>query len=139
MMIMEATTACASGTGRDGAIHAFDPLDVSAVLAEQNIEFATGSFGENSTRRTTTKYKGRITPEEFGEIVIRSRRRQKGNEATRSRVRQKVMPTWGTTSITVSCMFYQTAGSNAEVNNRIKRLPLKRRKDQEPLTKPSQS
>lgn len=51
------------------------PSDVSTVLAEQNIESATGSFGENSdeTYQYTMKYKGRrITPEEFGEIVIRS-------------------------------------------------------------------
>ena len=40
-----------------------------------NIESATGSFGENSneTYQYTMKYKGRlITPEEFGDIVIRS-------------------------------------------------------------------
>ena len=51
------------------------PSDVTQVLAEQNIESATGSFGENSdeTYQYTMKYKGRlITPEEFGEIVIRS-------------------------------------------------------------------
>ena len=51
------------------------PSDVTSVLAEQNIESATGSFGENSdeTYQYTMKYKGRlITPEEFGEIVIRS-------------------------------------------------------------------
>jgi multidrug efflux pump subunit AcrB len=48
------------------------PSDVTQVLAEQNIESATGSFGENSdeTYQYTMKYKGRlITPEEFGEIV----------------------------------------------------------------------
>ena len=48
---------------------------VTQVLAEQNIESATGSFGENSdeTYQYTMKYKGRlITPEEFGDIVIRS-------------------------------------------------------------------
>ena len=51
------------------------PSDVTAVLAEQNIESATGSFGENSdeTYQYTMKYTGRlITPEEFGDIVIRS-------------------------------------------------------------------
>lgn len=51
------------------------PSDVTAVLAEQNIESATGAFGENSTEtyQYTMKYKGRlIQPEEFGDIVIRS-------------------------------------------------------------------
>ena len=51
------------------------PSDITGVLAEQNIESATGSFGENSneTYQYTMKYKGRlITPEEFGDIVIRS-------------------------------------------------------------------
>lgn len=51
------------------------PSDVTAVLAEQNIEAATGSIGENSkeTYQYTMKYTGRLlTPEEFGEIVIRS-------------------------------------------------------------------
>ena len=51
------------------------PSDITGVLAEQNIESATGSFGENSdeTYQYTMKYTGRlITPEEFGDIVIRS-------------------------------------------------------------------
>lgn len=51
------------------------PSDVTAVLAEQNIESAAGTFGENSenTFQYTMKYRGRkMTPEEFGEIVIRA-------------------------------------------------------------------
>lgn len=38
------------------------PSDVTQVLAEQNIESATGSFGENSdeTYQYTMKYKGRL-------------------------------------------------------------------------------
>ena len=51
------------------------PSDVTGVLSEQNIEAATGSFGESSenTFQYTMKYRGRkMTPEEFGEIVIRS-------------------------------------------------------------------
>ena len=51
------------------------PSDVTSVLAEQNIESATGSLGENSdeTYQYTMKYSGRLlTPEEFGDIVIRS-------------------------------------------------------------------
>ena len=52
-----------------------DSVRYHRVLAEQNIESATGSFGENSdeTYQYTMKYTGRlITPEEFGDIVIRS-------------------------------------------------------------------
>lgn len=51
------------------------PSDISAVLASQNIEAATGSFGENhaNARQYTMKYRGRFsTPEEFGELVIKS-------------------------------------------------------------------
>lgn len=51
------------------------PSDISAVLAHQNIEAATGSFGENhdNAREYTMKYRGRhSTPEEFGELVIKS-------------------------------------------------------------------
>ena len=61
-------------TGRDGTVQLI-PSDITGVLAEQNIESATGSFGENSdeTYQYTMKYTGRlITPEEFGDIVIRS-------------------------------------------------------------------
>lgn len=51
------------------------PGDITAVLAKQNIEAATGAFGENhdNTFQYTMKYRGRFsTPEEFGNLVIRS-------------------------------------------------------------------
>lgn len=51
------------------------PDDISAVLARQNIEAATGSFGANhpTTNEYTMKYRGRLsTAEEFGELVIKS-------------------------------------------------------------------
>ncbi|MDE6857861.1 MAG: efflux RND transporter permease subunit, partial [Alistipes sp.] len=51
------------------------PSDITYALAEQNIESAAGSFGEMSDNafQYTMKYRGRkMTPEEFGEIVIRS-------------------------------------------------------------------
>ncbi|MDH6342729.1 HAE1 family hydrophobic/amphiphilic exporter-1 [Parabacteroides sp. PFB2-12] len=51
------------------------PDDIAGVLAEQNIEAATGSFGENSgsTFEYTMKYRGRLmTPEAFGEIIIKA-------------------------------------------------------------------
>ena len=57
------------------AQHHLIPSDIAGILAEQNIEAATGSFGENSgsTYEYVMKYRGRkLTPEEFGEIVISS-------------------------------------------------------------------
>lgn len=51
------------------------PSDVSAALAEQNIEAAPGAFGEqgNQTFQYTMKYKGRLQDAtEFENIVIRA-------------------------------------------------------------------
>lgn len=51
------------------------PADINSALAAQNIEAATGAFGENhdNTYTYTMKYRGRLsTPEQFGNIVIRS-------------------------------------------------------------------
>lgn len=51
------------------------PSDVTMALAEQNIEAATGTLGENSdvAFQYTLKYRGRLmTPEEIGDIVLRS-------------------------------------------------------------------
>ena len=114
------------------------PSDVSAVLAEQNIESATGSFGENSdeTYQYTMKYKGRrITPEEFGEIVIRSTddgQVLKLKDIAAIELGQESYAYSGTTDghNGISCMLFQTAGSNAtEVNNRINDFLEEARKD----------
>ena len=51
------------------------PSDVSAILAEQNIEAAPGQFGERGEQsfQYIMKYKGRlVTPEEFEDIVIKA-------------------------------------------------------------------
>lgn len=51
------------------------PDDISALLAGQNIEAATGSFGENHDNANvyTMKYRGRFTTaEEFGNMVVKS-------------------------------------------------------------------
>ena len=51
------------------------PSDVSAVLAEQNIEAAPGSLGEqgDQTFQYTLRYKGRMQqPEEFENMVIKA-------------------------------------------------------------------
>ena len=51
------------------------PSDISGVLAEQNIEAAPGTFGEQSdvAYEYAMRYTGRLkTPEEFGNIIITS-------------------------------------------------------------------
>ncbi|MBR6263383.1 MAG: efflux RND transporter permease subunit [Prevotella sp.] len=55
--------------------HGLMPSDISAALAEQNIEAAPGSFGEQSkvAYEYVMRYKGRLkTAEEFGDIIISS-------------------------------------------------------------------
>jgi HAE1 family hydrophobic/amphiphilic exporter-1 len=57
------------------AQHNLMPSDVSAALADQNIEAAPGQFGENggTTFQYVMRYRGRlITPEEFNKIIIRA-------------------------------------------------------------------
>ena len=114
------------------------PSDVTSVLAEQNIESATGSFGENSaaTYQYTMKYAGRlITPEEFGDIVIRST-----DDGEVLKLKDIATVELGQDSYAynggmdghpgVSCMIYQTAGSNAtEVNQNIDKLLAEASKD----------
>lgn len=49
------------------------PSDISGALAEQNIEAAPGSFGEQSNTKYeyTMRYKGRLkTEKEYGDIII---------------------------------------------------------------------
>ncbi len=51
------------------------PSDVSAALAEQNVEAAPGSFGErgNQTFQYTIRYKGRLQEaNEFEKIVVKA-------------------------------------------------------------------
>lgn len=114
------------------------PADVTAVLAEQNIESATGSFGENSeeTYQYTMKYKGRLVqPEEFGEIVIRST-----DDGEVLKLKDIADLELGEISYAykggvdghngISCMIFQTAGSNAtEVNQQIDEFLEEARKD----------
>ena len=57
------------------AQYKLNPTDVSAALAEQNIEAAPGQFGEkgNQTFQYTIRYKGRLQQsEEFENIVIKA-------------------------------------------------------------------
>ena len=97
------------------------PSDVTAALSEQNIESATGTLGENSenTFQYTMKYRGRYeTPEEFGQIVIRSL-----PDGEVLRLKDVADIELGSESYAykgytnghpgVSTMIFQTAGSNA--------------------------
>lgn len=97
------------------------PADVSQALAEQNIEAAPGTIGEreNQTFQYTLKYRGRLqTPEEFGEIVIRA---TPDGEVLHLKDIANVelgRLTYGFTNrmnghLAVSCIVFQTAGSNA--------------------------
>jgi len=57
------------------ATYGLVPADVSAALAEQNVEAAPGKFGENSSQafQYVIKYKGRLkTTEEFENIIIKA-------------------------------------------------------------------
>lgn len=97
------------------------PSDVTAALSAQNIESATGSFGENyeGVFQYTMRYKGRlVTPEEFGDIVVRANadgtllrlkeiaRVELGDEAYNYRSLTNGHPG-------AMFMVYQTSGSNA--------------------------
>ena len=97
------------------------PSDITSVLQQQNIEAATGAFGENHPNafQYTMKYRGRYsTPEEFGNIVVRALPGgevlhlrevadiQLGDEAYSYKSRINSHP--GSVMIV-----YQTAGSNA--------------------------
>src|SRR5699024_7435342 len=57
------------------ATYGVTPSDISAALAEQNIEAAPGKFGQNGAQsfQYVIKYKGRLkTVEEFENIVLRT-------------------------------------------------------------------
>ncbi|MBR6540295.1 MAG: efflux RND transporter permease subunit, partial [Bacteroidales bacterium] len=107
------------------AQHSLNPSDISAILAEQNIEAATGTFGKDSDAafQYTMKYKGRIfMPEEMGEIVIRA-----NEDGTLLKLKDVAKIELGAESYAyhgytngapgVLCMVYQTAGSNATAVN----------------------
>lgn len=97
------------------------PADINAVLAEQNIEAATGSLGENSSQpfKYTMKYSGRLERvEQFENIVIAS-------TPTGEVLRLKDVATVELGALNyeftetmngcagTTCMVFQTAGSNA--------------------------
>ncbi len=97
------------------------PSDISAILAEQNIEAAPGQFGEqgNQSFQYVLTYKGRLqTPEEFGDMVISAN--SDGSILYLKDVADIELGrlTYGFKNFqnghpAVSSMIYQTAGSNA--------------------------
>ncbi len=104
------------------------PSDVTAALAEQNIESAPGAFGEqgNQSFQYTMRYKGRLTDEkEFSDIIIRAT--PDGEILRLGDVADVELGrlTYGFNSTTnghtgVAAMVMQSAGSNAtEVVNEI--------------------
>lgn len=57
------------------SVYGVTPIDVTNALNEQNIDAAPGVFGENDNQsfQYVITYKGRLqTPEEFGNIIIKS-------------------------------------------------------------------
>lgn len=103
------------------ALHNLMPSDVSAALAEQNVEAAPGQFGErgNQSFQYIMRYKGRLqTTEEFENIVIRA---TPDGEILRLRdiaTLELGRLTYGFNNNVnghpgVTAIIYQTAGSNA--------------------------
>ena len=107
------------------------PTDLTGVLAQQNIEAAPGSVGENSDNayQYTFRYKGRLkTPEEFGDMIIKSTQ-----DGQTIRVKDVARVEMGALSYSVASelngkssvtmMVTQTAGSNAtEIAKNVKTL-----------------
>ena len=97
------------------------PDDVINILADQNVEAATGTLGEDSenTFQYTLKYRGRYqTPEEFDNLVVKS---LSSGEVLRLKDIAEVelgAQSYGYTSAVgkhpgSTCMISQTSGSNA--------------------------
>lgn len=97
------------------------PSDITAALAEQNIEAAPGQFGEqgNQTFQYVMKYKGRLADEkEFEDIVIRADKDGKilrlGDVATVELGRLSYgFENRDNGHLGTSCIVFQSAGSNA--------------------------
>ena len=97
------------------------PNDITQALAEQNIEAAPGTIGEreNQTFQYTLKYKGRLqTEEEFENIVIRATENGEVLHLKDIANIELGRLTYGFVNkvnghLGVSCIVFQTAGSNA--------------------------
>lgn len=116
------------------------PSDVIAALADQNIEAATGTFGDNSPEQTqyTMIYSGRLKSiEEFNKIIIRQS--DNGEILYLGQIADVEL---GAEHYLFSsqidghagalCAIYQTAGSNAKiVNDQISEL-IKQEQEAQP-------
>lgn len=104
------------------ATYGLVPADISAILAEQNIEAAPGQFGEQGDQsfQYIIKYKGRLKDaEEFGDMIIRS-----AGSGQLLRLKDVARIELGATSYSsttttdgypsVGVAISQTAGSNAQ-------------------------
>ena len=98
------------------------PSDISAALAEQNIEAAPGQFGEEAKQafQYVLKYRGRLkNAEEFGNIIVRS---AGGGQVLRlkdiARIELGALSYASTTRVDekpgIGVAIAQTAGSNAK-------------------------
>lgn len=110
------------------AAHHLVPSDIADVLATQNIEAGTGSFGENSDEsfQYTMKYTGRLkTIDEFNDIIVRVE--SDGNilrlgDVAKIELDKEINNFLGESNAHpgVMCVVYQAAGSNAtRVNEEI--------------------
>lgn len=114
------------------------PADINAVLAEQNIEAATGSLGENSSQpfKYTMKYSGRLDRvEQFENIVICSTptgevlRLKDVADVELGTLNYEFTETMNGFAGT-TCMVFQTAGSNAvEIIGEVNAFLEKAKKD----------
>lgn len=105
--------------------HNLTPSDIIAALAEQNIEAATGTFGDNSPEQSqyTMIYSGRLkSVEEFESIIVRES--QNGEILYLGQVadvelgaEHYVFKSEVNGHPGALCVAYQTAGSNAKVVN----------------------
>lgn len=104
------------------AAYGLIPSDISAVIAEQNLEAAPGKFGQNTDEafEYTIKYTGKFTTEEeYGEMVIKTDER--GNLLKLKDVAEIELGAYDySTSASaqgypaVNMAAYQIAGSNAQ-------------------------
>ena len=117
------------------------PTDISGVLAEQNIEAAPGTFGEQAdvAYEYAMRYTGRLkTPEQFGDIIISSKA-----DGTTLKLKDVAKIELGGLQYTVSMknnnipsvmgMVQQIAGSNA---NQIAKEVKKELEEQQKLMPP---
>jgi HAE1 family hydrophobic/amphiphilic exporter-1 len=116
------------------AAYGLIPSDISALLAEQNIEAAPGQLGESGDQsfQYALKYKGRLkSTEEFEQIIVRS---TEGGEVLRlkdvARIELGAVSYAGSARTngnkSVAIAIAQTAGSNAQevIENSLKVLDV---------------